>query len=121
MFTSNDADTAFCDDLLQSNYEVDRQVVYETSASTDGELRATLEILDEIDGIAVYSPKGAERVADLLSWQSSSWRAMIFCLSQACADRLSIMDGSIVRVADEPSGRALHNVIHRTWRRQVGS
>jgi uroporphyrinogen-III synthase len=117
MFTSNDFGTAFSEDLAQSGYEVDRQVVYETSTSTDDELRPALEILDEIDGIAVYSPKGAERIAGLLSRPGSGWRGTIFCLSQTSADRLSIPDGPTIRVADEPSKRALHNVVHRTWRR----
>ena len=117
MFISKDFGTTFSDLLLESNYKVDRQVVYETSPSTDGELRAALEILEEIDGIAVYSPRGAERVLDLLNRHGPCWRGAIFCLSQASADRLSITDGPMVRVAGEPSERAMHNVIHRTWRR----
>lgn len=115
MFTSNDDGTAFSEDLAQSGYKVDRQVVYQTSTSTGDELRPALEILDEIDGIAVYSPKGAERIAGLLGRPGSGWRGTIFCLSQACADRLSIPDGPMIRVADEPSEGALHNVVHRTW------
>jgi len=116
IFTSNDAGTAFSEDLAQSGYEVDRQVVYETSTSTDDQLRPALEILDEIDGIAVYSPRAAERIAGLLGRPGSGWRGTIFCLSQGCADRLSIPDGPMIRVADEPSKGALHNVVHQTWR-----
>jgi len=71
---------------------------------------------DDIDGIAVYSPRAAERIAGLLGRPGSGWRGTIFCLSQGCADRLSIPDGPMIRVADEPSKGALHNVVHQTWR-----
>ena len=59
-----------------------------------------LEFLDEIDGIALYSPRGAERVRNLLNAQPSSGYATFFCLSQACADRLATTNRHLLQITD---------------------
>ena len=121
IFTSREGGTTLADNSSWSRYELDWQPVYRTSTASDAELRPALEFLDEIDGIALYSPRGAERVRNLLNAQPSSGYATFFCLSQACADRLAASDRHLIRVADEPSERALHDIVHRTWRKSRGA
>lgn len=116
IFTSDEGGSTLAHDPFWSDYELDRQVVYRTSAATNAELRPALEMLDEIDGIALYSPRGAERVRGLLNAQRSIGYATFFCLSQECADQLAASDQHPVRVAVEPSERALHDIVHRAWR-----
>ena len=99
--------------LHRSRREFERCVVYETRGSTDGELRNATDLLDRIDGICVYSPKGAARLSRLLG--ERTWRGTIFCLSKACAARLEPREGLKVEVADRPSDAALRYLVRCRW------
>jgi len=114
LFSSTDDGSSFQDAMLGHGYAIARRPVYATSGSTDSELRGALDVLDEVDGICLHSAKGAERVSEIQ--RERAWSGTIFCISQACADRLDARDGREVRIADEPNERALLDLVRRTWR-----
>jgi uroporphyrinogen-III synthase len=113
LFGAKDAAGDLEDFLKRSGYEVERCIVYEVRGSSDFELRHAIDLLDRIEGICVYSPKGARRVAELL--HRHAWRGDIFCLSQACADHLEPLDWLTVLVAGRPDDRALRQLVRCTW------
>ena len=104
--------------LRRGRFEVERSLVYEIRSSTDLELRNALDLLDRIGGICVYSPKGAERVSELVG--ERSWKGTIFCLSKACADRIAQRSGLKVEVALLPSEQALRQLVRSCWLGQTG-
>jgi uroporphyrinogen-III synthase len=100
-------------DLHRDGYRVERKIVYETRVSTDAELRHAIDLLDRINGICVYSPKGARRVSEAL--RNRDWKGTIFCLSQACADQIESGEGVEILIARRPNDAALRHLVRSAW------
>jgi uroporphyrinogen-III synthase len=101
------------DGLRRGGYEVEFVKGYATRPSTDFEIRDALEMLPDMDGICVYSPKGARRVAEVLNGRSG--RPTIFCLSHATAEAFSPKENIRIEVAEQPTDRALFQLARRRW------
>lgn len=102
------------DYLTRCSYEVERHVVYETRSASDSELGPALDRLETIDGICVYSPKGAKRIEEIT--RRSRWTGALFCLSRACAipfeDRRHAL---VIGISPRPSADALIDLVRHSW------
>ena len=102
------------DYLAGCSYEVERSVVYETRSASDVELGQALDRLHVIDGICVYSPKGAKRIEEII--RRSRWTGALFCLSEACAGPFgNRRDGLCIGVARRPNSDALIDLVRHNW------
>ena len=101
------------DYLRRCSYEVERCVVYETRCASDAELRRAIDRLATMDGICVYSPKGAKRIAEII--RRSGWTGALFCLSQACADVFEDRHGLHIGVARRPDIDGLIDLVRASW------
>jgi uroporphyrinogen-III synthase len=113
LFTARETAGELRLDLRRDGYRVERKVVYETRVSTDAELRHAIDLLDRINGICVYSPKGARRVSEVL--RNRDWAGTIFCLSQACADQIETREGFEILIARRPNDVALRHLVRLAW------
>lgn len=92
-------------------YRVDRRIVYAAHAVAIRWLLEVRTALPTIDGIVVHSPRAGERVARLLS--GTGWTGKIWCISEACALRLSGVPGVQIRFAARPDEAALIELVRR--------
>jgi len=99
--------------LAERGFGVERFVVYEARSSTDHDLSEAITFLPRIDGICVYSPRSADRVAEML--RATPWHGTIFCISEACAARFPVRDHLLVQVAERPDERALRDLVRLRW------
>jgi uroporphyrinogen-III synthase len=99
--------------LTARGFTVERFIVSETRSSTDHDLRNAINALPRIDGICVYSPRSAQRVAEVL--RSRPWHGTIFCLSEPCAAYFPARDHILVQVAERPDERALCDLVRSRW------
>ena len=104
-FSPSEPAGALCERLRSHGHAAERHVVYETHAAGDGLLAAAMASLGRLDAILVHSPKGARRVAELIS--GSGWAGTIFCISAACAFELRALPGIRVRIAGRPTEQSL--------------
>lgn len=91
--------------LRRFGYLVDRKIVYIADAVA---LRWLLQVrtdLPNIDGIMVHSPRAAERVAKVLF--KTDWSGKIWCISNACAQKLARVRNVTIDVASRPTELAL--------------
>lgn len=97
--------------LRRFGYLVERRIVYTAQAVA---IRWLLEVrtgLSSIDGILVHSPRAAERVARVLA--GTSWRGKIWCLSEACALRLTDVPGVQLHFTSRPDEAALIEMVRQ--------
>ena len=99
--------------LAARGFPVERFIVSETLSSTDHDLRHAIIALPRIDGICVYSPRSAERVAEVL--RSRPWHGTVFCVSERCAAYFPPRDHVLVQVAERPDERALCDLVRSRW------
>lgn len=102
--------------LEMSGYEATRQVVYRSTPVGDADLGRAIGALPGLGGILVHSPKGARRVAELVT--AHHWSGRIFCISEACAAELRHLPAVQVAAAHRPTEDSLiHLVGHALGRR----
>lgn len=92
-------------------YLVDRRIVYAAEAVA---VRCLLEVrsdLASIDGIVVHSPRAAERVARVLT--GTWWKGKVWCISQACALKLTGVRGISLHFTARPSDAALIEMVRQ--------
>lgn len=104
--------------LRQGGYEAEQFIVYEAHPSSGPELGEAIDALQRIDGICVYSPRAAERIAE--EFQTRSWRGTVFCISEACARPFPIQDHVLVEVATRPDEQALRDLVRWRWSDAIG-
>lgn len=97
--------------LRRFGYLVERRIVYTAHAVA---IRWLLEVrtgLPSIDGILIHSPRAAERVARVLA--GTSWQGKIWCLSEACALRLTDVPGIQLHFTSRPDEAALIEMVRQ--------
>lgn len=97
--------------LRRFGYLVERRIVYTAQAVAIRWLLQVRTELPSIDGILVHSPRAAERVARVLA--GTSWRGNVWCLSEACALRLTDLPGIRLHFSSRPNEAALIEMVRQ--------
>ncbi|MDK2768339.1 MAG: uroporphyrinogen-III synthase [Sphingomonas sp.] len=97
--------------LRRFGYLVERRIVYTAQAVAIRWLLQVRTELPSIDGILVHSPRAAERVARVLA--GTSWRGNVWCLSEACALRLTDVPGIQLHFTSRPDEAALIEMVRQ--------
>lgn len=97
--------------MRRFGYLVDRRIVYAAEAVAVRWLLEVRSDLSSIDGIVVHSPRAAQRVARLLS--GTRWQGKVWCISQACALKLTGIPGLSLHYAACPSDAALVEMVRQ--------
>ncbi|RYY26712.1 MAG: uroporphyrinogen-III synthase [Sphingomonadales bacterium] len=97
--------------LRRFGYLVERRAVY---AAQPVAIRWLLDIrteLPSIHGILVHSPRAAERVARVLA--GTGWCGRVWCISEACALKLSGVAGIEIHFASRPTEAAVMEMVRQ--------
>ena len=91
--------------LGRHGHRVERRVVYDAHPVAFEALLPLRGDLALIDGIVVYSPRGAYEVAKVLA--GTRWTGSIWCISPACAEEFADFVHVRVQIAAAPTEEAL--------------